>query len=116
MPITTGSTIRPAPCADAIRKDHSVSSRNPTCIPTHLKWRCCTSRYMPSETSAAATTHFKVSSGSTMRIMLASASTTPIAAACPSAMGASDRTTARQLFSCMPSATANSQPIPGLRP
>src|SRR5262249_16119973 len=40
----------------------------------------------------------------------------PTEAACPSAIGGSARSTARPLFSCRPSATANSQPIPGFAP
>src|SRR6476469_10654074 len=48
------------------------------------------------------------------------ATATPMAAAiasrCPSVSGMSAHHTAVRRFSCIPSATANSQPIPGLRP
>ena len=31
--ITNGSTMNPAPCAEAMRNDHTVRSRKPTCMP-----------------------------------------------------------------------------------
>src|SRR5712671_4276382 len=34
LSINTGSNIKPAPCAVAIRNDHTVKSRKPTCIRT----------------------------------------------------------------------------------
>ena len=46
----------------------------------------------------------------------AARTTTPTAAAWPSAMGGSARHTPHALFCCIPSATAKSHPIPGLIP
>ena len=46
----------------------------------------------------------------------AASTTTPIAAAWPIAIGTSDLATALAFCCCIPSATANSHPIPGLIP
>src|SRR5262245_52045870 len=59
---------------------------------------------------------FSTSSGSATRAPATSATTAPTAAACPSAIGGSARHIADARPACIPSATANNQPMPGLIP
>ena len=116
-PISTGATISPAPCAVDIRNDHQPSSRRLT--RSFVQRKCArgrTKRKIPNAISAmpAPTCSMCVSASSprpTTRI-----ATSTIDASWPIAIGTSERSTARRERSCIPSATANSQPIAGLSP
>src|SRR5829696_966461 len=111
-----GTTMSPAPCAEAMRKDHTATSLLPTVIPPHRGWRSRTSFDTPSTSRNAATTQRRWPNDTVVPITPTTTAITMMAAACPAASGSSARHTARRSRRCIPKATANSHPIPGLIP
>src|SRR5678810_1402194 len=73
-------------------------------------------RRMPNETSIPAIGQRSQLRGMTNPIAIAAPTAPATASACPTPSGNSARITAPRRRSCMPSATANSQAIPGLMP
>ena len=117
MPIKIGNSIKPAPCADAIRNDHSASSGAFTRIATQ---RGCArgqiKRNSPKRISAAAPIGRSKSIAKNNRRPPMIATTAAIDTRCPNAIGPSAHITFERRRSCRPSATANSQPIDGSIP
>ena len=117
VPISTGATISPAPCAVDIRNDHAVSSLRSTRPLTQRKCaRGLAKRKIPKAISATAAPRCStVESVNTPR-PITSAATSAIDSSWPTAIGSSARVTDRRSRSCIPSETANSQPMAGLSP
>ena len=112
----SGANIKPAPCADAIRKDQIVKSLKLTRIPTHFGCRALKNLYTPKPNNTTAQAMRRTSSGSCRCAKAITKTTTAMDIACPSAIGKRAPITALLRFSCMPKATAKSHPIPGLMP
>src|SRR5882762_2391068 len=116
MPRNTGTTIRPAPCAEAIRKDHKVRPRAPTRMLAQRGCRCRKSRPAPKRTSVTPTSQRRRCNGTTMPASSASKMAAATAKPWPRPRGNRAPTTAPRRRSCIPSATANNHPMPGLIP
>ena len=116
-PISTGATIRPAPWAVDIRNDHHASSRRFTVIRTQRKWaRGLTKRNSPNAISATPAPRCSADGSVITPSPSTTAATSTIDASCPMAIAGSARTTALRSRSCIPSATANNQPMAGFSP
>ena len=114
---STGATISPAPWAVDIRNDHSDSSLRVTRPLTQRKcaWGLA-KRKIPNAISATAAPRCSTDVSVSSPRPITSAATMAIEASWPTAIGSSARVTDLRSRSCIPSETANSQPIAGLRP
>ena len=114
---SSGSTIKPAPCAVAIRHDQMVRPDRVTRIPPKRGWRWRIRRRTPSPTRSSATVHRSTSGGN----HAAGGRGDPHDGPDRHRMADGQRRErsphgAPTCCSCRPSATANSQPMPGLMP
>ena len=116
-PISTGATISPAPWAVDIRNDHHVSSRRLTVIRTQRKCaRGLMKRKSPNAISAMPAPRCNADGSVITPRPSTTTATRTIDASWPMAIAGSARTTARRSRSCIPSATANNQPMAGFSP
>ena len=116
-PISTGATISPAPWAVDIRNDHHVSSRRLTVPLTQRKCaRGLMKRNSPNAISATPAPRCSADGSVMTPSPSTSSATSRIDASWPIAIAGSARSTAPRSRSCIPSATANSQPMAGLSP
>ena len=112
----TGSSIRPAPCADDITNDQQASCQRDSRMPTQRTCRELISCHSPNTSRMAPppiTTTFEANSE---LVMVSTITMTAMAPSCPKAMKGSASRSARLLRSCRPNETANSQPMPGSTP
>src|SRR5437773_11874201 len=79
----SGISINPAPCADAMMKDHRVRSPNPTRMPTQLGCRDRKRRYNPNANRIAAAPNFRVEWGRLIRATRTAAPIIPMESATP---------------------------------
>ena len=117
-PISTGATISPAPWAVDIRNDQPASSRRPT-LPRITQRKCARGlmkRNSPNAISATPAPRCSADGSVISPSPSTSTAITRIDASCPIAIAGSALDTARRSRSCIPSATANSQPIAGFSP
>src|SRR6266498_2458568 len=111
-----GTTISPAPCADAMRNDHPVRPPKPTCIPNHRCLIFLARSRTPKVISSPAQTQRTMRTSRKNPAPPASRATPAIERKCPRAMGGRAWKTARRSPVCSPRPTAKSHPIAGLTP
>ena len=85
-------------------------------MPTQRKCRLDSSRHSPNPTSTTPPAIETTREVSTDPVSVTTTATTNTDAACPAAIAGSAWSTSARDRSCRPRATANSQPMPGLRP
>ena len=113
---SVGTSIRPAPCAEAIRNDHSARPALAPACRCGAAARCRARRATMLQRRAARQPGPASTRGRSRALATTAHASTLIDATCPKAIGRSARRACASSRACTPQAAASIQPLAGLSP